>query len=280
MAEIGGNRREDWPLAVIVGAGGMGMALARRLGQTHRLLLADRDGEHLERQIAMLSVEGFDAASIRCDVTRDEDIASVAAQAKRTGPVRTLVYVVGLSVSAVNFQKIIAVNLVAAHTVAETFHKVLAPGGCAIFISSSAGHMDPVSETLWSLLDEPRQADFPQILEATLGDSANAGEAYKLSKFALNRMCQRNAVTWGRRSLRIVSVSPGLIATPMGAESYKHSPLKYRLFDAIPLAREGTMLEIANVVEFLASDKASYISGTDILVDGGLVAALKFPSAP
>jgi NAD(P)-dependent dehydrogenase (short-subunit alcohol dehydrogenase family) len=88
-------------------------------------------------------------------------------------------------------------------------------------------------------------------------------------------MCRREAVIWGRRGLRIVSLSPGLIATPQGAESYKHSSGKVALFEAIPLSRECSMLEIAGVVAFLTSDQASYITGTDILVDGGLIAAVR-----
>jgi len=88
-------------------------------------------------------------------------------------------------------------------------------------------------------------------------------------------MCRRDAFEWGKKGARIVSLSPGLIATPMGALEFQNQPMKYDLLAATPLQREGTMLEIANVVEFLASDRASFISGTDILVDGGLVGTLQ-----
>ena len=81
------------------------------------------------------------------------------------------------------------------------------------------------------------------------------------------------------RAVRVNAIAPGLIATPMGAEAYKHSAGKRKLFDAVPLARESTMLEVANLVEFLVSDRASYLSGTDILMDGGLIAALRFPES-
>ena len=74
--------------------------------------------------------------------------------------------------------------------------------------------------------------------------------------------------------MRILSLSPGLIATPMGAQEFERSPAKHKLLEAVALAREGTMLEIANVVAFLLSPQASFISGTDILVDGGMIATL------
>ena len=114
----------------------------------------------------------------------------------------------------------------------------------------------------------------PSLHEA-LGEGATSAAAYALSKAALNRMCQRQATAWGARGLRIVSLSPGLIATPQGALEFKNAPSKHRLLAATPLKRECTMLEIASIAAFLLSDHASFISGTDILADGGMVAALR-----
>lgn len=273
----GGNARGDLPLAVVVGAGGMAMAVARRLGHDYRLLVADRDAEHLARQVARLDEEGHDAIGVRCDLTSAADVAELALRAGAAGPVRALANVVGLSVAAGDFDLIMAVNLIGAARVAEAFLPVLAPGGCGVFISSSSAHMAPLPQQLLSLCDAPLDPDFLARLHAALGDEAEPNLAYPLSKAALNRMCQRLAARWGERGLRILSMSPGLIATPMGAEAYKHSPGKRKLFDAVPLSREATMLEVANLVEFMLSDRASYLSGTDILMDAGLIAALRFP---
>jgi NAD(P)-dependent dehydrogenase (short-subunit alcohol dehydrogenase family) len=237
-------------------------------------LVADRDADHVERQCVALRSDGYDAVAVGCDVTRPADIARLAAQASTRGNLRTLANVVGLSPAARDFHAIMAVNLVGATGVAEAFLQVIEPGGAAIFISSSAAHMQPTPEKLLPLLDDPLQNDFITLLAAKLGRDADANHAYSLSKAGLNRMCRRKAAEWGRRGLRIVSLSPGLIATPQGAESYKYSHGKVALFDAIPLGRECSMLEIAGVVAFLTSDQASYITGTDILVDGGLIAAV------
>ena len=277
MANIGGSERPDWPAAVIVGAGGLGMATARRLGLSHRLIVADRDADHVERQCAALVEAGYDAVAARCDVTRGDDVAALAALAAERGGVRTLAHVVGLSPAAKDFGKIIAVNLIGAQRMADAFVDVLEPGGAGVFISSSAAHMQAPSEAAAPLLDDPLRADLIDALAAALGPDADANRAYPLSKAGVNRMCRRLAPQWGRRGLRIVSLSPGLIATPQGAESYKHSPGKMALFEAVPLGRECSMLEIAGVVAFLASDQASYITGTDILVDGGLIPAIARP---
>lgn len=275
MAVPGSNERPDWPTAVVVGAGGLGMAVARRLGLSHRLLIADRDGDHVERHCATLRSDGHDAQAVVCDVTQPADIARLAAAASERAAVRTLANVVGLSPAAKDFHAIMAVNLVGASRMAQAFAGVLEPGGAGIFISSSAAHMQSVPDDLKPLLDDPLDADFIGRLAAMLGPDADANHAYTLSKAGLNRMCRRSAGDWGRRGLRIVSLSPGLIASPQGAESYRHSPGKLALFEAAPAGRECSMLEIAGVVAFLASDQASYITGTDILVDGGLIAAVR-----
>jgi NAD(P)-dependent dehydrogenase (short-subunit alcohol dehydrogenase family) len=189
----GGNARGDLPLAVVAGAGGMAMAVARRLGHDFRLLIADRDAEHLARQIARLGEEGHDAVGVRCDLTSAHDIAELARRARGAGPVKALANVVGLSVVAGDFDVIMAVNLIGAARVAEAFLPVLAPGGCGLFISSSSAHMSPAPEALWPLLDAPLDPDFLARLHEALGERAEPNLAYPLSKAALNRMCQRLA---------------------------------------------------------------------------------------
>jgi len=278
--EVGTSRRPDWPLAVIVGAGGMGMAIARRLGQSHRLLIADRDESQLDRQSAMLAGEGHDVATFRCDVTNADDVHALAACAGANGPVTALANVVGLSPSMGDFRAIIGVNIVGATRVAEGFLPIMASGGCALFISSIAAHTQPLDPEVEALLDSPLRADLLSKLEVALGDRVSSHLAYIISKASLNRMRKRRALDWGRRGLRLVSLSPGLIATPMGALEFERTPMKYDLLAVTPIKREGTMLEIANVVEFLLSDKASFISGTDIIVDGGLVGTLHHGEKP
>lgn len=276
---IGSSERPDWPTAVVIGAGGLGMAVARRLGLSHRLLIADRDAGHLEQQCSTLRAIGYDAIGIACDVTQEADVVALAAHASRRERLRALAHVVGLSPAGGDFSAVMAVNLVGASRMEKAFCEILQPGGAAVFVSSSAAHMQAPAEALLPLLDEPLADDLTENLIRLLGETADANQAYALSKMALNRMCRHRAPDWGRKGLRIVSISPGLIASPQGAESYKHSSGKQALFAATPLGRECSMLEVAGVIDFLLSDAASYISGTDILVDGGLIAALRAPSS-
>ena len=275
MEEIGSNIRTGQSLAVVMGAGGLAMAIARRLGNSYRILLTDKDSAHLEGSVSALRSEGHDAFGIPCDVTSADDVHRVADAAKSVGPVGALAHVVGVSPSLGDGPTVMRVNLRGPALTAAAFAGVLEPRSAAVFISSLAAHASPLPEDLLGVLDVPLADDLVERLEERIGEPLDSTRAYQLSKAALNRLCQRLASNWGQRGLRIVSLSPGIIATPMGAAEFG-SEQKLALFRRTPLEREGTMVEICDAVEFLLSERASFISGTDLLVDGGLAAAAKF----
>jgi len=269
------NRRPGQPLAVVVGAGGMAMAIARRLGDTYRVMLADRDSEHLERQVAALRSEGHEATGVVCDVVDPAAVRSLAAAAEQSGPVRALAHVVGLSPSMADGDTVLRVNLVGPTLIADAFVELARPGTAAVFVASLAGHLVALTPEETAALDDPLAPDFSAAVAAAAGGDIDPAQAYQLSKAALLRMCRQRAAAWGARGARIVSLSPGLIATPMGAREFAAQPEKRRLLPLTPLGREGTMVEIADAVDFLLSDRASFVTGTDLLVDGGISSALR-----
>jgi NAD(P)-dependent dehydrogenase (short-subunit alcohol dehydrogenase family) len=282
MYEPGSSQRADLPLAVVVGAGGLGTAIARRLGYTHRLLFVTRTQATLDKQVALLRAEGHDVQSHPCDVSNPSDVAKLAQAVAEYGPVKTLAHVVGLSPNMADFRTIMNVNLVGPSMIADALLSHIQPGGAAVFISSLAAHLKtvpgyipPSPEIVYPILENPQLPGFMEELEAALGTDATTTLAYGLSKGGLNRMCVRLAPSWGERGVRIVSLSPGMIATPMGALEFQHQPVKLTLLRKTPIPREATMLEIADITEFLLSDKAAFITGTDLLVDGGILAVLQ-----
>ena len=274
MHVIGTSDRPDLSLAVVVGAGALGMAMARRMALHHRVLLVDVDGARAEANAAAMRSEGCDAQPFACDITSPGDVAALAAEVSRRGPFAVLVQVAGLSPSAASFRDIVRVNLMGAAMVAEALLPMAGPGTAAIWISSLAAHGPQPGAEVQAILRQASASDLAERLAAAMGDQAIPPMAYTVSKWGMNLYCRRQAVAWGERGARIVSVSPGLIATPMGALEFEKSPGKKAMYEKSPLKRECTMLEIADAVEFLASPKASFISGTDLLVDGGLAAAL------
>jgi len=268
-----GSARPELPLAVVVSAGGIGMAVARRLGQRQRLLLVDKDPRALDQGLEALAVEGCDATGFACDITDRLAVEALAEVVGAAGPMRVLAHVAGVSPSMADWRTIMRVNLVGAALVAEALVRNAVEGSAALFMSSLAGHSrpEPPAETL-AVLDDPLAPDFLDRLAAAEPQEVTSQRAYVLSKRGLNRMCRAKAGVWADRGARIVSVSPGPIASPMGAFENIHTPGKADLLKRMPLRREGTMLEVADAVEFLTSERASFITGTDLLIDGGCMA--------
>ncbi|MEW2397264.1 SDR family oxidoreductase [Streptomyces sp. NPDC046862] len=276
MHDLGTSRRPDWQLAVVIGAGGLGTAVARRLGQRHRVLVVDVDRARADAVARLLREEGGDADAAYCDITRPDTVEALAREVGGRGGFRILAHVAGLSPHAADFERIIRVNLTGPALVTRALLPIATPGSAAILIASLAAHTYSPSPSVEALLREPEDARTAERLAAELEPEDRTGAtAYSLSKYGLLSLCRREAWAWGQKSARIVSLSPGLIATPMGAVEFSNSPVKHELYARTPLAREGTMLEIADAVEFLASDRASFISGTDVLVDGGLAGTLR-----
>lgn len=255
----------------------MAMATARKLGHTYRLLLADRDTVHLDRQTQTMTAEGYEVLGVPCDVTDRDAVARLANAAARAGAFGCLVHVVGLSPSMGDPASILRVNLLGALLVADAFVELAEAGTAAVFVSSVAAHFSGPSAGLIDAIDEPLSADFVDRVQRAAGGELTSALAYQLSKFGLIRACQRRAPSWGRRGARILSLSPGLIASPQGARESVAQPGRRGLVDLTPLQREGTLEEIADVMDFLVSDQGSFITGTDVLVDGGLTAAVANP---
>jgi len=150
---------------------------------------------------------------------------------------------------------------------------IVAPGSAAVCFASSAGYMPLqllLAEEVMQLVHEPRADDFLDRAATLLTDS---GMAYGWSKRGVQLEAAAAAVRWGPLGGRVVSLSPGLIDTPMGRQEFEQQPVMQQILDDTPLGRQGSADEIAAVVAFLLSDDASFVSGIDVLVDGASNAA-------
>ncbi len=272
---IGTSDRPDLPLALVVGSGGLGVAVARRMALQYRVLLADVDGEKAEHEAARLRGEGCDVKATACNITSPVSVAALARTVADQGDFRAYVQVAGLSPANGAFGQIIDVNLRGAALVVEALLPLARQGSAAVMVSSLSAHRYAPSPEMIALLRNPTAADLAQRLEELVGpEGAKTGLGYPISKWGLNFLCRRQAAAWGEAGARIVSLSPGMIATPMGAREFERSATKRSNYAKTPLRRECTMLEIADAVEFLASPRASFITGTDLLVDGGVTSVL------
>jgi NAD(P)-dependent dehydrogenase (short-subunit alcohol dehydrogenase family) len=268
--------------ALITGAaGGMGKACARIFGATHDLVLTDVMQASLDRFADELRAEGLTVIGAHAgDLGRDELIATLAADMGSDLPL-TLIHTAGLSPSQANARTIMAVNLVATVKLLDAIEAVLRPGSVAVVIASTAGYMIPTIPDALTLMAEPLAPDFLEricglIESMTHGaPGSSPGISYSLSKQAVIGLIERRARAWGQRGARIVSISPGLILTPMGRKELAETQGAAEMQNAAPLGRPGIAADIGMAARFLASDEASFITGCDLRVDGGSVAALR-----
>ena len=250
---------------VVVGAGsGMGAAVAAAVRGDRRILVVDQDGVAAERTAATL---GTGAEAVQCDITDPDSCDRLASKVDRLG---ALVVTAGLSPTMASGERIFEVNLVGSARLLSALDGAVTAGTAAVLFASMAGHGPTVEPPVAAVLDDPQAPDLPGRLRAVGVEPSDPGTAYGLSKLGVIRLARRMAPVWWPRGARIVSISPGVIDTPMGRQELGWQPVMQGMIDLV--GRMGTAAEVAAVAAFLVSDQASFVSGIDILVDGGLMA--------
>jgi NAD(P)-dependent dehydrogenase (short-subunit alcohol dehydrogenase family) len=230
---------------VIGGASGIGEAVVKLLpGET---LVADRVGGDVE-----------------CDITDRASLDALVAQVDRLD---ALVLTAGLSPSMADAEAIMTVNLAGTQLVLDAFDPLIGEGTVVVLLASMAGHMGALPPEVLAVLDDPASAPAAMLTD-------DPGYAYMMSKQGVMRLVRRTAAAYGARGARIVSVSPGVVDTPMGKSETAAGNGTAEMAAASAFGRPARPEELANVIVFLCSDKASYVTGTDWLVDGGSVASV------
>lgn len=260
----------------VIGVGGMGQAIARRLGSSKTVLLADNNEQMLTSAAESLSADGYDVESQTVDVSSAQSVQALAAFAGSLGNVTQLAHTAGLSPAQASADAILAVDLLGVALVLLEFGDVIAPGGAGVVIASMAGHLLPPLSTE----QEKALAHNPPEELLTLDFIRNIDQpafAYPIAKQANLIRVRAASAQWGRRGVRINSISPGIISTPMGQQELA-SPVGDGMRAMIAMSgtgRIGTPDDIAAATAFLLGPDATFITGTDLLVDGGVIAAVK-----
>jgi NAD(P)-dependent dehydrogenase (short-subunit alcohol dehydrogenase family) len=264
---------------VVIGVGGMGEAIARRSGPGRHLLLADLDQELLERVSGSLGNEGFSVRSVPVDVSSRESVTGLAEVAAGLGPVRGFVHTAGLSPVQASTEAILRVDLLGVAHSLDEFARVVDAQGAGVVISSMAGtmiqgHLPGDLEAQLATTPTDELLGLEALQPGVVGDP---GAAYAIAKRGNQLRVQAASLLWGNRGARVNSISPGVISTPMGLEELRGASGDFmRTLVAKSASRRlGTPADIANVAAFLLGPDASFVTGTDVLVDGGVVAALR-----
>jgi NAD(P)-dependent dehydrogenase (short-subunit alcohol dehydrogenase family) len=264
-------------LVVVIGAGSMGQAIARRIGVGRMILLADLREDTAQVAAKTLQTAGFSTSTATVDVASHDSVAALAKTANDLGSVVHVVHTAGLSPAQASPEAIIAVDLIGVAFVLEEFGRIIASGGSGIVIASQAGHMlPPLPAEQNEALARTPAGELAQLPFLQRDIVTNSGAAYALAKRANILRVQAASVEWGDRGARLNSLSPGIIMTPLAMDEL-NSPAGeayQRMIKASAAGRVGTPDEIGATAAFLMGRDGSFITGTDLLIDGGVIASI------
>ena len=252
----------------------MGSAIAHEFAaQGRSLILCDRAAAPLETLAA--SMTAVPVTIVAGDIT-DPDYLAKIITALGQRKIGALAHAAGVSPSMADGPRVFAINFTATKALVEALLPHMAPQGVAVLIASNSGQIiaRPMVDRIVKKLIKGKRSFVGKML------MRNPRMAYPLSKRAVQLYAPHMSTAFGKVGARIVSLSPGIIDTSMGRLEQKAGPEMDKMIAVTPLARMGEPREIASVVGFLASPAASYITGTDILVDGGTVAGIEAAGGP
>lgn len=265
-------------IAIITGGGsGMGLEAAKLIGKNQKIILAGRTVSKLENALAELTALGIEAEAFPADVSDRAALEALAKYAAEQGKIKTVVHAAGVSPTMADGNKIFQINAAGTIHMTEVFAPLMGENSCILNVASMSAYMVPDDRTPTQLfaaaLHSPEAflAGTEQLL-AAVPEAQKSGMAYSISKKFVIWYTKQMAVKYGRSGLRIVSISPGTIMTPMGKQEGEQAA-SFALNGA--LGRTGQPEEIAKMMAFMVSDDCSYLTGVDILYDGGSIAALQ-----
>ena len=267
-------------IALVTGAGrGMGRACAERLAPTADVLvLVDRDEDGLADAAGALAEAAPEVVAVTLDVTDAGALDALAAHLRDIGHIQAVAHAAGISPTMADWRSILRVDLVGSALLVDALTPLVVPGTAMVCFASMAAQLiapsgDPAVD---AAIDRPLDPDVLDRVHAAAGPAIeDSGVAYGWAKRGVQRLVRRTALRWGPLGGRICSVSPGMIDTPQGRQEAAQQPAMATLLEYSPIPREGLADEIAAVVAFLCSPDASFMTGCDVLVDGGVCAAVE-----
>ncbi|KAK2755457.1 short-chain dehydrogenase reductase sdr [Colletotrichum kahawae] len=221
---------------VVIGSGGMGIPVARRLGVGKRILLADFSTDNLTIAQTTLTNEGYSTQTALLDVANFASVTELAQQAAKMGSIETIVHTAGVGPSAGSARRVYEINLQGTINVIDAFMPMIQAGSNLVCISSMAGHLCP-----------PLSAEFERHLA-----TASREEVLNHPDLKFDDSSSRGAAT-------------ARLEGPAG-----------KFVESSPAGRAGAPEDIVNAIAFLVNAASCFITGTDILVDGGVTASVRW----
>ena len=270
------DRKENKDVIALLGAGSMGCAIVRRIAAGRKILLGDISEKNLEKVSGDFKYGGYDVETCIVNAMEKDSVEAFAQKAASLGKVMYFIDTAGASPNQASPEHILSLDMAGTGYAVDAFGKVMAEGGAGLIISSQTGYMYPIpNETELEILKTPTEKlmDVPFIKET----ATSSGLAYMIAKRVNHLQAQKAAATtWKERRARINTISPGVIVTPLAYDEFAAAGEGYQqMIDASAAMRTGTSEEIAEAGAFLLGEHAKFITGTDLLIDGGVIAAIR-----
>lgn len=266
-------------IVVVVGAGQIGQAIARRIGAGKHVLLASLRQEEADAAAKAFFNAGFQASAASVDVSSRESVGALVAKARQLGNITGLIHAAGVSPSQAPIEAILRVDLYGTALVLELFGEAMAPGGSGVVIASQSGHrlpaLTPEQDRAFAMTPTEELLGIDFVQPSQVKDTLHA---YQLSKRGNSLRVMAEAVRWGRRGARVNTISPGIVITPLANDelSGPRGAGYRRMIEGCPVGRAGTPDEVGQLAALLMGPDGGFITGSDFLMDGGVTAAFRF----
>ena len=266
-------------VVVVIGAGSIGQAIARRVSAGKHILLADLRKENAEAAAKVLSEAGFEVSTATVDISSRASVHALVEKVSAIGEVTGVIHAAGVSPTQATAATILKVDLYGTALVLEEFGNVIAHGGAGVVIASQSGHrlgaLTAEQNKLLALTPTDELLALPMLQPDKITDPLHA---YQISKRGNSLRVMAEAVRWGKRGARVNTISPGIIITPLAKDELNGSRgAGYRhMIELCPAGRAGTPDEVGNVGALLMGADSAFITGSDFLMDGGVTAAYWF----
>jgi NAD(P)-dependent dehydrogenase (short-subunit alcohol dehydrogenase family) len=261
---------------VVIGAGSIGQAIARRVGAGRHILLADLRKENSEAAAKVLSEAGFEVSTAVVDVSSRKSVHDLVEKATAIGSITGLIHAAGVSPTQATPSVILKVDLYGTALVLEEFGDVMESGGSGVVIASQSGHrlpsLTPEQDKELATTPVEQLLSLSMLQPDQVKDSLHA---YQLAKRGNSLRVMGEAVRWGKRGARINTISPGIIMTPLAKDelSGPRGNGYRRMLEISAAGRAGTPDEVGVVGALLMGQDGAFITGSDFLMDGGVTAA-------
>ena len=267
-------------VCVITGGGsGMGLEAAKFMPKDKIIVLSGRTMSKLEGAVAELESLGFTAYAKTCDTSKRESVKELVEFAAGLGEIKNVINSAGVSPAMKGTPEgILRINALGTVYINQEFSKVMKPGSVIVDVSSNSAYILPsfiIPKKVYPLAETNEEVFLEKIVKRSgmaKGEYQRKGLAYSISKNFVIWYAKKCAYEYGPKGIRVVSLSPGLIATDMGNLEKEDGGM---LIGFSAEERMGKPEELGYALATVADERNGYLAGVDVLCDGGSTNGMK-----